>query len=401
MKHPNQALYRALPLHHQFLAATLACLPLLAQAELPECKCTDFDKLQQERDTAQTLRDRHAAKAKDIAAAKAAGQSIQAINQDYADWEKLGTTAHGAAEGVTGATAIEFTPRGKALMENNHITGWTRRVEKNGYSTDVYDAAKAHAIEEDFRKRGQDLCDFADEAKLIEQANKTSACKGISDTVVQHEKRHQATCRKLGFIKFYLRDAEALAQDEVAAYDAQIAALNKLIAKALKGAELEFQDSAKQTYDAAHMATYRYSMGTAAARARIPDNNGMSWTVSLKSKHTLNADEIHIGDMQCTAPPISREVGIEVKASGKSAGVSFKTFGQSTPFGIKCPKGAGSMVSAAPMVGSEQVTMPLKLSSSYTEDVALSKVAAMLAGAGMTVTGSYTAKLNIICPAGK
>jgi len=43
----------------------------------------------------------------------------------------------------------------------------------------------------------------------------------------------------------------------------------------------------------------------------------------------------------------------------------------------------------------------LKLSSSYTEDVALSKVAAMLAGAGMTVTGSYTAKLNIICPAGK
>jgi hypothetical protein len=219
--------------------------------------------------------------------------------------------------------------------------------------------------------------------------------------VVQHEKRHQATCRKLGFIKFYLRDAEALAQDEVAAYDSEIAALNKLIAKALKGAELAFEDSSKQTYDAAHMATYRYSMNTAAARVRIPDNNGVNWTVSFKSKHTLNADEIHIGDMHCTAPPVSREVGIEVKASGKNAGVSFKTFGQSTPFAIKCPKVASGMVSAAPAAGSEQVTMPLKLSSSYTEDVALSKVAAMLAGAGMTVTGSYTAKLNIICPAGK
>jgi hypothetical protein len=400
MSHPAQALHRALPLHHQFLAATLACLPLLAQAELPECKCTDFDKLQQERDTAQTLRDRHAAKAKEIAADKAAGQSIQTINQGYSDWEKPGA-AHGAAEGVPGATAIEFTPRGKALMENNHITGWTSRVEKNGYSTDVYDAAKAHAIEEGFRQRGQDLCDFADEAKVIEQANKTSACKGISDTVVQHEKRHQATCRKLGFIKFYLRDAEALAQDEVASYDAQIAALNKLIAKALKGAELEFQDSAKLTYDVAHMATYRYSISTAAARGRIPDNDGTSWTVPIKSKHTVVADEIRIANMKCTAPPVSRDVGIEVKASGKNAGISFKAFGQTTPFGIKCPKGGSGMASGGPDVGSEQVTMPLKLSSSYTEDVALSKVAAMLAGTGMTVTGSYTAKLNIICPAGK
>jgi hypothetical protein len=66
---------------------------------------------------------------------------------------------------------------------------------------------------------------------------------------------------------------------------------------------------------------------------------------------------------------------------------------------IKCPFGGVGGGDAAHRSG-EGYAMPLKLSSSYLEDLSKSKIAEMLKGT-MKVSGTYQSKLNIICPPAK
>ena len=73
----------------------------------------------------------------------------------------------------------------------------------------------------------------------------TSFCKGVADITVAHEQNHQKTCRSLGFIKFFFRSPVELALDEVNAYNKQIAALERLIGSAFKGAEVNSRTARK------------------------------------------------------------------------------------------------------------------------------------------------------------
>jgi len=377
------------------LAACAVALPAMAA---PDCSCEHYDVLQQELENAVKLRDAHRAKADEMERRQQAGESPGTLKREYSGWES--DASKGAGAGVVATTgskqeAIGYVPRGAAVIDQ--ISGWTSPTTRNGYTTDEYDAAKAHAIEDTYKKDGKDLCDFADEAAVRKSAEATSVCSGISKVLVDHEESHRATCRRMGYIAFFMRSAAELARDEVKAYDQQIVALEQAIAKSLKGAELQFEDETKSTWSA-QMMNFRYAFATAPMRGAIPENDGKSWKVGLKGVHRMTPESIVIMGKSCSMTSFSRDVEVSVNASGKQASVAFTTFGKTPPSRISCP---GGLRGGSPGVGAESgqegYSMPLKLASDYAEDLSKSKMAAAARGVAK-VSGTYRAKLSIICP---
>ncbi|MCP8937498.1 hypothetical protein NK718_03135 [Alsobacter sp. SYSU M60028] len=371
-----------------------------ARAELPKCSCSDFDKLQQELDNATTLRDRHKAKAEELERRHAGGESWDKLGGEYAAWETdvekgAGAGIQATAEG-NGSASISYVPKGVALISSGAITGWSSPVTSDGYTKDVYDAAKAHAIEASYKAKGVDLCEFSNPEAVRKSADDSSFCKGVSDITMAHEESHRATCRKMGFIAFYLRDAAQLARDEVTAYDGQIAALQDALGKALKGAEVEFEDVTNITYSG-QMALFQYKFAVEKTRGAIPDNDGKSWSLNLKGVHRTTPTNFRVAGSTCTMNAFTRSVDMAVAASGKEAKITFTSFGPTPKITISC-KGGRGMGSAGTDPSGESVDMPLKLSSTVTSDLSKSKVATMMKGM-MTVTGKQETSLRIICPA--
>lgn len=381
----------------------LAALLLFATAgpgrgEMQDCSCQDFDKLQQELSNAVTLRDRHAAKAAELEARLKAGQSVDSLRDEYRRWEEDTKTGAGAGLAATvqgQQAAIGFETRGSKIAST--LEGWSSPVTRaDGYVANQYDAAKARALEEAYRKKGQDLCDFADPAAIKKAAEATSFCKGVADITLAHEQAHQKTCREMGFIKFFFRSPVELALDEVNAYNKQIAALEKLIGNALKGAEVQFEDSSKVTWSA-QMASFQYTFATSKTRAAVPENDGKTWSATLRGTHRASADRIVIAGRACTMTPVVRDVEIGVSANGQHATIEFKSFGPTGNISVRCPGGGGAGGGPADRSG-ESYSMPLRLSSSHTEDVSKTKAAQMMQGLAK-VSGTYNSTLSIICPA--
>jgi hypothetical protein len=254
--------------------------PVFAQAELADCSCKDFDKLQQELENAVTLRDRHQAKADEMEKRLKAGESMSKLRDEYKSWEE--DTSKGAGAGIVAtvpgqSAAIQYVTRGDKIT----LEGWSSPVTKDGYTTNQYDTKKAHVIEEAYKKRGEDLCDFAEPEKIRQGAEKTSFCKAVRDITIAHEENHRKTCQKMGYIAFFLRSPVEIARDEVNAYNQQIAALEKEIGKALKGAEIQFESSSTLTYSA-QMVNFQYSHTVAPTSGKIPENDGRLWPTKFR-----------------------------------------------------------------------------------------------------------------------
>ena len=383
----------------RLLVLLIACAAATTVAAAPDCACSHFDALQQELDNAIELRNRHQTKAEEMERREKTGDGKLALKAEYDAWER--DVAKGAGAGIVATTAstqtaIGYVPRG--MSELDHIRGWSTPITRNGYTTDEYDAAKAKAIEDRFKREGKDLCDFTDEAAVVNGAENTAICAGVGAILVAHEQSHRETCRRMGFIAFYNRSAAELARDEVAAYERQIAALQKELAKSLKGAELQFEDETKATWSA-QMMSFRYAFTITQTRGAIPENDGKSWKVGLKGTHRMTPESIVIMGKSCTMTSFSRDVEIAVSASGKQASIDFTRFGKTPPSRMSCP---GGLRGGSPGVGAESgqegYTMPLKLASEHSEDLSKSKMADAARGVAK-VSGTYRSKLSIVCPA--
>lgn len=396
----------------RFMVLGLAFLSLTssARAELAACSCGDFDKLQQELDNAMELRDRHARRAAQMEQDLKAGKSRDAVAKEYRDWEtgKV-SSGKGAADGIVavapakggkGVEAIQYTPAGVHLINpDNVLSEYKSWVKVDGAEVLRFDPQKACATEEKYRKAGHNLCEFANRAEVERSAESTSLCKEIKDILVRHEESHRATCNQMGYFDFVQRSPVDLALDEVKAYDQQIADLRKLLGKVLQGAEVQFEDKSHITYTG-QMFNFQYTFTTEPVKSKIPEHDGQGWSASLKGVHRTRSDKITMAGMACTMTPITRDVHLGLKADGKTATVTFEKFGPAGAIGMKCPGGGAMGGGMNPDPSGETVQMPLKLSSSHTEDVSKSKLATMMAGVAK-VSGASEAKLQIICPAQK
>lgn len=219
-------------------AATSAALP----AGSEDCSCENVAALRQELRNAITLKqrytDKRAALENKYGSDPKGGELIQAEleAESFSKGDGPGTALDGITRPADGGSAdIKYIPRGQALQEAHD------RDSRNGIpfakkwvnDIEVPDLEMRKKIEAEWRAKGQDLCDHQTEGEIEKAASDGAVCKGVADIIINHERAHQNTCRKMGYYAFADRKPLARYDDEIAAYDQQIKGLSAELQKVL------------------------------------------------------------------------------------------------------------------------------------------------------------------------
>ncbi len=227
------------------------------------CTCENIGTLQQELALALALMDKHAAKARDLKEKYGEDpkeEQLSAARRDYERFEAPpragekpapGSARDGLPPASAGAPGeIAYVPRGRKLFaahanddrqNPDNLKGIPDAIQYTADGRPQPDLARRKAIEDKFRKAGQDLCGHADEAAVKKATEAGGVCAGLSQSLATHEAVHQKTCTTMGYYAFSERKPAQLAEDEVRAYKAQVDALAGEIRRVLakKNVKLE------------------------------------------------------------------------------------------------------------------------------------------------------------------
>lgn len=262
--------WRVRSMHSAFAAAIIWLGLAGSGAQAAECKCENLKALQNELKIALLLHGKFAAKAEAMRAAygeNPKGSDLSAARRDYESFAgppapgvqpAAGSARDGLPRATPGAPGqIAFVPRGAELRRqhaNDERTGITEAIKVTPIGEYIPDVDRRRAIEQDFVRRRQDLCDHQDEAAVKASMAAGSVCAGIANALRIHEDTHQRTCRRMGFYAFNERGPVQLLDDEVLAYKAQIDALANEIRRILRQARTRITSGAAGA-DAASLLT--------------------------------------------------------------------------------------------------------------------------------------------------
>lgn len=366
------------------------------------CTCQHFDLLKQEIDNAEILRDRHAKKAQEIADAYNNNHDLRDhLEKEYEKWakEEAGKDIHGTTPGDP--ERFPFVPSGVDIF-NADVAGSLQDWVSDGHGGQVYRfiPSKVDAYE----KLHPDLCEPKGGSKFWDSLKNSGPCKEVGDINALHERTHYDTCKKKpgvansGFVYFWRgRPPQGLAEDEVKAYSAQIAALRQLLKKVLNGAKVQYSGQIDLNY-VMGPAKFTVAVTSKPATTDIPPDAGLDFNVKLESQNNLVTSPMRLSkDMVCTVTPTTRTEYVSVDASGGKATIKVDRYGTSSKGTMMCKPGGGGSYQAPPTpAGGVPVTLPLKLTSSMTRDITSKGTPAD--HPGISIFGVQSLKLDILCP---
>jgi hypothetical protein len=369
------------------------------------CSCQHFDLLKQELDNAETLRDRHAKKAKEIADAYNNNHNLgDDLLKQYADWAEKE-----AGTGIVRTTPgdpdrFPFVPSGGAIYRHDLAQDQARLKDwvSDGHGGQILDFIQSKV--DAYEKLHPDLCEPEGGSKFWDSLKASGPCKEVGDINWLHERSHYDTCKRKpgvqesGFIYFWRqRPPQAYAEDEVKAYSVQVAALKQLLKKVLNGAKVEYTGQIDLNYNMGP-AKFSVAITSKPATAAIPADAGLDFNVKLESQNNMVTSPMRMSkDMVCTVTPTTRTEYVSVDASAGKVTVQVDRYGTASQGSMICkPGGGGSYQAPTALGGGQPVTLPLKLTSSITRDVSSKGTPADYPG--ISIFGVQSLNLNIVCP---
>lgn len=232
---------------HIFAILALALVALSAappSVQAKPCKCENFGALKSELALAMRLRAAFAAKAAELRSKygdKPGDGKNQQANDEYQAFIKGLKDPGPATPGAQAGQQLEsttYTPRGVKLEKENHKSGGKSGIPdgkkwvKEQYAKQP-DKEARKAIEDEWKRKGQDLCDPENGQAFFDDLKKGAACDGIAAAYLAHEMAHMGTCRSMGYYAFSERSTAELADDEVRGYDTEIKVLAQELQKVL------------------------------------------------------------------------------------------------------------------------------------------------------------------------
>ncbi len=265
------------------------------------------------------------------------------------------------------------------------------------YGDTLYDSSKPPAT-----ATNESLCRLSNDAELsLQRVLKDTACDGIGNSIKAHEAVHHATCLQRGYVNFFKRNGAELAEDEVAAYGAQINALKAEIIKVLERAQVTvISDMKTKTRVPANPL---YSTISVDNHAEIPmtnvsgSNDRFQFTGQGQQTNNAAVD----GNCAFTAGvPYNLPAKVTVDTDGLNAEVTYELSGKPPSLGMKCKipgAGSGYGMSIPVQIDSGKVPiakLPLKDGAEVVMDMAQSEAAKILAGGGVSLTGTATVTIK-------
>jgi hypothetical protein len=315
------------------------------------------------------------------------------------------------------ASQIAFQQVAQSAWRLSQAEG-SERHEPNVLSSFYGSDVSPDLFGEQTPERRAQLCQpTANMRRDLDQAMRATSCRGIAEALRRHEQHHVDACiaservegtrRFVGYEAWIKQTGAELAEQEVAAYEAQIAALRQAIVDAVGRSNFALEGDATQVMTIPQNPLYRSITMTTRTRVELRRSGGSQdgrFQLEGEGSHTVNGT-IQGRCRYTGSIPYTLTGRAELTSDGTRAEVVYSVSGTVPAFGVQCDvPGAGRVgTSGGPTPAGGDLpgrfSLPLRDGGEWRENAAQGEVARMLAGAGVSVSGE--ARMRLICrPAG-
>jgi hypothetical protein len=228
-----------------------------------------------------------------------------------------------------------------------------------------------------------------------------SQCKDIADITLRHEELHRALCNSMGATAYWDRMPSAIAVEEAERYrqqaDEMRAALKLVIDMGTMTVEARMEPRiAGPQFDV----TYSYVTASTELGGKSSPGSD-TWTLNGKGNQAGKIKQARLAGMTCTSSgQLNDDVDFVMQTDGLSMSLDSTSKGKPGDLYLRCKKGFGMSMRPKGETGQGQIfsSLPMRLETEYSLDVKTMPFAQVIAQGGMSVSGSYVAKVKLICP---
>jgi hypothetical protein len=228
-----------------------------------------------------------------------------------------------------------------------------------------------------------------------------SQCREIADINLAHELAHGAECQAMGAAEYWKRLPSKMAAEEVVRYTEQAAALRKLLKKVLDEGEMIVEAKMEPRLRAPQFdVTYTYRTGPITLKGKSSPGAD-EWSLKGKGVQVTRIGKARLAGMNCTS---SGQTNTNIDLTMQTDGLTMALDGKSTsaPGDVKIQCRGGHGMSMRPQQevsqGSYFSDLEVKPETNLSRDVKSMPFAAILARGGLSVSGTETVTVKLICP---
>lgn len=231
----------------------------------------------------------------------------------------------------------------------------------------------------------------------LEKMREGSPCKEIAEITLRHEEIHRNECKAAGPDVYWARLPSGLAAEESERYAQQAKEMRDLLKRVLDNSELSMQSRTEMFgkasgFDGEWVFTTEKAVLTGESSPGADD-----WTLAGRTTGTNRMTKAIISGEVCTPSGEFRdEVAYQVVTDGLSISAIHSGVSAGGGMRIACSRGGWNMHMEPKDIGTGPVFNEARLESlmSVSVDVNTTPMLKIFEGAGMVVTGTYTATLT-------
>ncbi|WP_029075385.1 hypothetical protein [Kaistia adipata] len=238
-------------------------------------------------------------------------------------------------------------------------------------------------------------------ARDLDALKAGSQCSEIAEINLAHEAAHRAECLQAGAAEYWKRLPSQMAAEEVVRYIEQAAALRGLLKKVLDDGEMIVEAEMKPRVQAPQFdVTYSYVTGPIQLQGQSSPGSDQ-WSLHGKGRQVARIARMRLAGMTCTS---TGQTNTDIDMTLQTDGLTMALQGKSTsaPGDVKVQCRGGHGMSMRPQQetgkGAYFTDQELRTETILSRDIKGMEFAKMLAKGGLSVTGTETVTVKLICP---
>ncbi len=226
-------------------------------------------------------------------------------------------------------------------------------------------------------------------------------CKEIADITLEHEAQHRAKCARDGADKYWARLPSELAAEEAERYAAQAKAMRAQLKRVIdEGTVTVEADMEMRVFGPQFDVTYSYVTDPMEMQGKSSPGAD-DWTLKGDGHQAGTIKRAKIAGMNCKpSGQLNDAVKSTLNTDGLWLSLDETTTGQAGDVKLKCKGGFGMSMRPQGETGGGRMLDKQRLATEVTKDTDVSEMdfAKYIRQGGMSVSGTHTLKVLLICP---
>lgn len=237
-------------------------------------------------------------------------------------------------------------------------------------------------------------------ATQLDDLRKGSQCRELADINLAHEAAHRAECTAMGADEYWKRLPSKMAAEEVVRYQEQAAALRRLLKKVLDEGEMTVEARLEPRLQGPQFdVTYSYVTGPIQLKGK--SGGADEWSLKGKGVQTGRIARMRVAGMTCTSTgQLNTGIELTMQTDGLTMALAGKSTSAPGDVKVQCRGGRGMSMRPQNEIGSGPYFSDLEVrtETNLSRNVKDMDFAGLLAKGGLSISGTETIKVKLICP---